>query len=123
MTLRPVVTGRVAAAMPQQEGEQLLPSPHQVHGCVDSCSDQISKRFVCGVWNPHWRQVPRPVQNRQLLRIASVGLDPFARLARDHGRRGHGTLVPEAGELAVDAIATAACLVAEVKLTMPGELL
>jgi hypothetical protein len=34
MTLRPVITGRIAAAMPQQEGEQLLPSAHQVriHG-------------------------------------------------------------------------------------------
>jgi hypothetical protein len=80
MALRPVITGRIAAAMPQQEGEQLLPSPHQVHGCADSCPDQISKRFVCGVWNPHWRQVTRAVQNcsfsesRRSVLIRSPGL-------------------------------------------------
>ena len=109
--------------MPQQEGEQLLSSPHQVHGCVNSRPNQIAKRFVCGIWNPHRRQAIRTVQNRQLLRIASVGLDPFSRLARDHGRRSHGALVPEARELAMNAVPTAACLVAEVELTMLGELL
>ena len=66
MALCPVLTGRIAAAMPKQEGEQLLACTHQVHRCVHSGSDQIAQRFVCGVWNPHRRQVPGAVQNRQL---------------------------------------------------------
>ena len=63
--------------MTQQEGEQLLAGPHQVHGCIDSCPDQVAKRFVCGVWNPHRRQIPGPVENGQLLGVTPVGLDPL----------------------------------------------
>jgi hypothetical protein len=109
--------------MPQQEGEQLLPRPHQVHGSIYPRSDQIAQRFVSGVWDPHGRQIPRTMKNRQLLRILPIGLDPLARLAWDHGRRGHGALVPEASNLAIDAITTTACFVAEVELAVPGKLL
>jgi hypothetical protein len=52
-----------------------------------------------------------------------VGLHPFAWLARDHRRRGYGALVPKGRELAMDAISATACFIAEVELTMPGELL
>jgi hypothetical protein len=63
------------------------------------------------------------MQDRQLLRVAPIGLDPLARLVRDHRRRRNNTLVPEARELAMDVVATAACLIAEVELTVPCELL
>ena len=67
MALCPVLPGRVAAAMPKQEGEQLLACTHQVRRCIHSGSDQIAKRLVSSVWNPDWCQVPRAVQDGQLL--------------------------------------------------------
>jgi len=67
MALCPVLPGRVVAAMPEQEGEQLLTRSHQVHRCIHPGSDQIAKRLVSSVWNPDWRQVARAVQDRQLL--------------------------------------------------------
>ena len=63
------------------------------------------------------------MQNRKLLRIPAIGLDAFARLARDQGRRDHDALVPEARELAMNAVTKAACFVAEVELAVPCELL
>ncbi|XWK71500.1 hypothetical protein RBB82_12995 [Tunturiibacter lichenicola] len=58
------------------------------------------------------------MQDRQLLRIAPVGLDPLARLARDHRRRDHNALVPKRSELAMDAVTTTTRFIAEVELPM-----
>jgi hypothetical protein len=121
MALRPVLAGRIAAAMAKQEGEQLLARAHQVHRRIHSGSDQVAKRFVRGVWNPYRRQVAGPVQYRQLLRIAPVGLNPLSRLARDHRWRDHHALVPERSELAMNPVPTAARFVAEVELPVLRE--
>ena len=83
MPLRPVLANRIGPAMPQQEGEQLLASAHQVHRRIHSRSHQIAKGFMCGVWNPDGRQVASAMEDRQLLRVAPVGLDPLAWLARN----------------------------------------
>src|SRR5277367_1628737 len=74
-----------------------------------------------GVWDPHRREVAGPVQDRQLLRIAPVGLDPLARLARDHRWRDHDALVSERSELAMDAVPTTTRFVAEVELPVLRE--
>jgi hypothetical protein len=63
------------------------------------------------------------MENRQLLRVAPVGLDPLSWLARDHRGCGDGALVPEPCQLAMDAISTTARFVAEVQLTMSRKLL
>jgi hypothetical protein len=39
MALRPVLAGRIATAMPEQKGEQLLARPHEVHRCIHPGSD------------------------------------------------------------------------------------
>jgi hypothetical protein len=56
------------------------------------------------------------MNDRQLLRVLAVGLDPFAGLARDHRWYSHTALVPQCRELAMDAIPASACFIAEVKL-------
>ena len=48
MTLRPVLAGRIAPTMPEQGGKQLLASPHQMDGGVDSCADQIAHASWAG---------------------------------------------------------------------------
>ncbi len=107
--------------MPKQEGEQLLTRTHQVHRCIHAGSDQVTKRFVRSVWNPDGRQVAGTVQDRQLLRITPIGLDPLARLARDHRWRDHDALVPKRSELAMDAVPATARFVAEVELPVLRE--
>ena len=82
MALRPVLAGRIGAAMPQEEGEQLLASPHQVHGCIYTRTNQIAKSFVRSVRHPHSRQVAGSMQDRQLLRV------PRSVLIRSPGLRG-----------------------------------
>ena len=67
--------------MPQQESKQLLTSTHQVHGRIHSRTNKVTEGFVCGVWDPHRRQVTGAVQDCQLLRVAPIGLDPLAWLA------------------------------------------
>ena len=52
MTFRPMLTGQIIAAMAKEEGEQLLSGSHEMHGCIYSCSNQISQRFVRGVRHP-----------------------------------------------------------------------
>jgi hypothetical protein len=61
VTLCPMLAGRIAAAMAKKESEQLLSRTHEVHGCIDSRSDQIPQCFMCGVWNPYRCQVSRAV--------------------------------------------------------------
>jgi len=63
------------------------------------------------------------MQDRQLLRIAPIGLDPLAWLAWNHRRRGDGTLVSQTGELAINPVPAAARFITEVKLTVPCKLL
>lgn len=80
--------------------------------------DQVAQRFMRGVRNPDGRQVSGAVQNGQLLRVAPVGLNSLAGLARDQRRRNHHASVAERGELAMDAVPAAARFVAEVELPM-----
>jgi hypothetical protein len=44
VALRPMLASRIGAAMPQEEGKQLLASPHQVHGCIDTRAGTRSRR-------------------------------------------------------------------------------
>jgi hypothetical protein len=94
-----------------------------MHRCIHPGSNQIPQRFVRGVWNPDRRQVAGSVEDRQLLRIAPVSLDPLAGLVWNHRRRGHDTLVSQGCELAVYPIPTTARFIAEIKLAMPSKLL
>jgi hypothetical protein len=116
MPLRPVLAGRVAAAMAKEKGEQLLPRSHEMHGCIYPGSNQISQRFVCDVRHPDRRYIAGSMEDCQLLRIAPVGLDPLSWLAWNHRRRGHGAAMSQACELAMDSVPATARFIAEIKL-------
>jgi hypothetical protein len=71
-----------------------------------------------GVRHPHPGQVAGPVQDRQLLRVAPVGLDPLAWLARNQRGCCDRATVAQRCELAVDVVPATAGVVAEVQLAM-----
>ena len=100
---------------------QLLASPHQVHGCIHTRTNQIAKSFVRTIRHPHSRQVAGSVQDRQLLRVPPVGLDPLTWLARNERGRRHRATMAQRCELAVDVVPATAGLVAEVELTVLRE--
>ena len=55
---------------------------------VGAGTAEVAHRLIAGVGHMHRRQFARPVQPRQLQRVAPVGLDPVPAPARDQ-RRGH----------------------------------
>jgi hypothetical protein len=113
--LRPMLAGLIDSAMPQQEGQQLLARPHELHRGIQPCPRQIAHGFVRLIWNPDAGEVAGSMQHRELLGIPAVCLDALARLARDH-RGGHnGAAMAEIGEMAIDAVPTAPRLVAELQ--------
>jgi hypothetical protein len=73
------------------------------------------------IWNPDRPQVARSMQDRKLLRIATVRLNPFPRLARNHRRRNYDASVAEHRQLSIDPIPASAGLVTEVELAVSGK--
>ena len=69
---------------------------------------------------PNRSQLARPMQFRQHLCIAAVGLHPVAGLHRNERRGDDHTIMPEAGELPMEAIAARTCLIAKVQQTPAG---
>jgi hypothetical protein len=56
------------------------------------------------VWNPHRRQFTRSVQFGQVNRVASVGFDPIAELARNQRRGDHDAFMLGFAQLALNAV-------------------
>ena len=89
----------VAAAVPQQERQQLLALAAQILHRRLACPHQIADRFVHHVRNPHAGQFAGPMQPRQRHRVAPVCLHPVARPLRDQRRRNHQAIVSELPDL------------------------
>jgi hypothetical protein len=121
MSLRPVLTGRIRPAMSQKECKHLLPGSHQVHRGANACSHHVTNRFMELIRNPNSCQIARSMQDRQLLRIATIRLDSFSRLARNHRWCHDDASVPERRELPVDAVPTSTGFIAELDLAMSGQ--
>jgi hypothetical protein len=111
---RPHLAGRRAAAT-QQELEQSLTRAPLIGLRRLAGSNQISKRLVLGIRNPHGREVSRTQRARQLLRVATIGLDPIPRLDRNQSRRHHVTANAQLCELPIQHVPARACLVADVQ--------
>ncbi len=103
--------------VPQQKPLKMLPGLAQDTNRRCPCPDQISHRFVSRVGDPDRRQLARPVQLRQHDAVSPVGLHPVTGLHRDERGRDNQAIVPEIGQLPVEAIAAGPGFVAEVKLT------
>jgi hypothetical protein len=67
MALRPVLAGRIAAAMSQQEGKQLLGELASGAWKRQRVPGPNLEALVGSVWNPDRCQVTRAMQGRQLL--------------------------------------------------------
>jgi hypothetical protein len=65
------------------------------------------------VRNPHRRQLARPMQLRQIVGVAPVGLDAIARTARNQRGGHHHAFVTCYAQPALDAVAAGTGLVAE----------
>jgi hypothetical protein len=75
----------------------------------------FAQRLVRGIWNPHRRQLTRPMQPRQAGRIAPIRLDPIAGTPRDQRWRHHDAFMPVPRQVTLDAIAARPRLIAEPK--------
>jgi len=71
-----------------------MPGGHQIAAEVLAGTDEVAQRFELGRGNHHRAQLPGGVQARELQRVARVGLDPIAGLARDRARRADHHLDP-----------------------------
>src|SRR5271155_1611568 len=94
---------RVAGALPQHAHRR------------QSRAHQIADRLMGWVWNPHRRQFTRSVQFGQVNRVASVGFDPIAGLARNQRRGDYDAFVPGFAQLALNAVTARAGLIAKSK--------
>ncbi len=54
----PVFPSVVRPAMPQKEGQELMPCPHELHRRVGPRPDKIAHSFVNLIRDPHGSQVP-----------------------------------------------------------------
>ena len=94
--LRPrLLRGREAAAVPEQEFRQPMTGPQQIRADVFATAQQVAGRFFLLGRDVDRRQRPGAIQDGQLARIASVGLDPIARRGAESrpGRSPH-TAIP-----------------------------
>ena len=107
--------GRRAETATQEKLPEAVPRAQLVLLRDLSGPHEIAQGFMRRVRHPHRRQIATPVASSQLLRVASVGLHPVARLDR-HQRRCHDVAVhAELAQMPVQAIAVGSCLVADAK--------
>jgi len=104
MQLRP---GRpmVVIAVAQQEAGQLLASLSQSAHRRLTCTDEIADRLVGLIRYPDRCQFTGTVELGKVDCASPVRLDPLARLSRNQRWSDHGTIVPHAGKLSLNAVA------------------
>lgn len=79
---------------------------------------EIAHRLLLGAGNPDRSQLSGAVQSRQTDRIASIGLDPFAGLARNQRRRDDHAAVSGGSDPPVQCVTARAGLVAKARLPL-----
>ena len=109
--LRPRST-RIVQSPAQQQLAEAVPASLPVRARIIPSSTQVANRFRGRRRGLNRRQHPRPMQLRELARIASVGLDALAGLPRYQRRRDHLALHPTPFELPLQRIPAGTCLVA-----------
>jgi hypothetical protein len=102
--------------MPQQELAQAMFRPQLVFLSCLPGSYQISQGLMGRIRYPHRRQLSGPIISRQLQRIASIGLHPFARFHRCQPGCHHLALRPQGRQLPVHDIPRWARFITEPQL-------
>jgi hypothetical protein len=103
----------VVMAVTQQKARQLLAAAPQAVYRRLTGADQIAHRLMRLVRNPHRRQLARPMQLRQIVGVAPVGLDAIARTTRNQRGSHHHACMTCCAQPALDAVAAGTGLVAE----------
>ena len=116
----PCLLARIDASETQKEGPRLLALDPQVEGGRRARPHQIAHRLVPLVRRPHGGQFARPQQARQAQRVAAIGLDPVARLARNERGRDHPALMPKLADQPIKTVASRPRLVTKRQLAMLG---
>ena len=99
------------AAVTQQKTLKMLPRARQDLPDDAAQPDQIAHRFVIGVGHPDGRQLSSPMKTGEHGRVATICLDPIARLRRNQRRRHHVAPMAEACDLAMNAVAARSGLI------------
>ena len=117
---RPALLPGIDPTVSQQEPLKMLArlSHHTNRG--GARPDQITHRIVRDIRHPDRRQFTGAVQLCQHDPVAPVGLHPVAGLHRDERGRDDHTVVPEVGQLAMQAIAAGPGFIAEVQSAPVG---
>lgn len=103
--------GRIPLALLEEKHLHMRPGMAHILGRKITCSDQITHGFVHRIRHPDEGQFAGPAETRQLLGIANVILDPFARRLRRPARCHNAAGAAEPGQLPVQAIAAGTGLV------------
>ena len=68
--------------------------------------DQVSRRFLFVGGHPNFRELPRPIELRQFLRITPIRLDAIAGAHGGQARGDHRSLAAQTVQLPLQRIAT-----------------
>ena len=99
--------------MTQEKARELLTGLTQTADGRKTCTHEIADRLMSRIRNPHSGQFTGTMQLGQVDRVATVGLDPISRLARNQRRSNDNATMPSQGQLPLNAIAARAGLIAE----------
>jgi hypothetical protein len=110
-------------AAAQQHLAQAMATAHQILVSVLAGAAQVAHRLVLGGGRMHFGQKPRAQQLSQLAGIATIGLDPIARLARNQRRSNDNAVGTRFLDPALKRVAAGTRLVAEANLVVPGQAL
>ena len=77
---------------------------------------EIADRLMSRIRNPNGGQFAGPMQLGQVDRVATIGLDPISRVARDQRRSDDDAIVPGKRQLTLNSIAATSGLVTELEL-------
>jgi hypothetical protein len=83
----------------------------------------IAKRLLLGGWNMHGGERAGTQREREIARIAPIGLDAFAGALGDQRRGGHDTVLALVAQVTLQPEATGPGFVDEAQRSTTGELL
>src|SRR5271166_232618 len=120
MRAAPGLLAGIDASQTQKECARLLALDPEVGGGRRPRPHEIAHRLVPLVRRPDSGQFAGPQQARQAQRVAAIGLDPVARLARNERGRDNPARVPELADQPIKTVAGWPRLVTEHQLAVLG---
>jgi hypothetical protein len=111
----PRLNSRIDAAVPEQEGMELLAGNLALCRSCAARTDQIAHGLMCGIGHPNRREFTRAQQFGEHDGIAPVSLHAIAGCSRNEAGSNHVTEVSGFHDLPIDAVTAAARFVAQMQ--------